>query len=163
MASTLINSIAYDAAKVTCYLGTHKVVGVGPDTKFTLTRNNDIVTPTVGVDGDVALSLSRNRTANLTMNLLGASETNKYLMLFARQADTTGVVTLPIIIEGTSGAPYFTGIGWIQAIPEVAYGTEMPTMTWTFGILNGFWSFEGMTSLLGSVTNAINEIGGTSF
>ena len=56
MASTLINSIAYDAAKVTCYLGTHKVVGVGPDTKFILTRNNDIVAPTIGVDGDVALS-----------------------------------------------------------------------------------------------------------
>ena len=163
MASTLINSIAYDAAKVTCYLNAHKVVGVGPDTKFTLTRNNDIVTPTVGVDGDVALSLSRNRTANLTMNLLGASETNKYLMLFARQADTTGIVTLPIIIEGSSGAPYFTGIGWLQSIPEVSYGAEVPDLAWVFGILNGFWTFDGATSLLGSVTDAISEISGVSF
>ena len=163
MASTLINSIAYDAAKVTCYLNAHKVVGVGPDTKFTLTRNNDIVTPTVGVDGDVALSLSRNRTANLTMNLLGASETNKYLMLFARQADTTGIVTLPIIIEGSSGAPYFTGIGWLQSIPEVYYGAEVPDLAWVFGILNGFWTFSGATSLLGSVTDAISEISGVSF
>ena len=163
MASTLLNSIAYDAAKVRCYLGTHKVVGVAADTKFTLTRNNPLVNAAPGVDGEVALSLSRDRTAKLTINLSGASETNEYLALFARQADTTGIVTLPIIIEGTSGAPYFTGVGWLEEIPEVAYGTDMPTMTWTFGILNGFWSFSGATSLLGSVTDMVSEISGVSF
>ena len=144
-------------------MGTHKVVGFAPDTKITLSRNNDIVTSQVGCDGDVALSLSRDRTASLTVNLLGASETNSYLALFARQADTTGIVSLPIIIEGTSGAPYLTGIGWISGIPEVSYSAEMPTMAWTFGILNGFWTYSGTTSLLGSVTDAISEISGVSF
>ena len=144
-------------------MGTHKVVGFAPDTKITLTRNNDIVLPRTGVDGDVALSLSRDRTAKLVVNLMGASETNSYLSLFVRQADTTGIVTLPIIIEGTSGAPYFTGLGWIEALPEVSYGTEAPDMSWTFGILNGFWSFDSATSLLGSVTDVVNEISGTSF
>ena len=144
-------------------MGAHKVVGFAPDTKITLTRNNDIVIPRSGTDGEVGLALSRDRTATLTVNLQGPSETNSYLSLFVRQADTTGIVTLPIIIEGTSGAPYFTGLGWIQAIPEVSYGTEAPDMSWTFGILNGFWSFDSSTSLLGSVTDVINEIGGTSF
>ena len=99
----------------------------------------------------------------MTINLMGPSETNQYLSLFARQADTTGIVTLPIIIEGSSGAPYFTGIGWLQSIPEVSYGVEVPDLAWVFGILNGFWSFDSSTSLLGSVTHAINEIAGTSF
>ena len=69
--------------KDTCFLGTHQVVGVAPDSKFVLTRNNDLVIPQVGVDGDVALSLSRNRTGTLTINLLGVSDTNQYdLALF---------------------------------------------------------------------------------
>lgn len=139
------------------------MVGFSPDTKITLSRNNDIVLPKVGVDGDVSLALSRDRTASMTINLMGPSETNQYLSLFARQADTTGIVTLPIIIEGSSGAPYFTGIGWLQSIPEVSYGAEVPDLAWVFGILNGFWSFDSSTSLLGSVTDVINEIGGTSF
>ncbi len=139
------------------------MVGFSPDTKITLSRNNDIVLPKVGVDGDVSLALSRDRTASMTINLMGPSETNQYLSLFARQADTTGIVTLPIIIEGSSGAPYFTGIGWLQSIPEVSYGAEVPDLAWVFGILNGFWSFDSSTSLLGSVTHAINEIAGTSF
>lgn len=139
------------------------MVGFSPDTKITLSRNNDIVLPKVGVDGDVSLALSRDRTASMTINLMGPSETNQYLSLFARQADTTGIVTLPIIIEGSSGAPYFTGIGWLQSIPEVSYGAEVPDLAWVFGILNGFWSFDSSTSLLGSVTDVVNEIGGTSF
>ena len=139
------------------------MVGFSPDTKITLSRNNDIVLPKVGVDGDVSLALSRDRTASMTINLMGPSETNQYLSLFARQADTTGIVTLPIIIEGSSGAPYFTGIGWLQSIPEVFYGAEVPDLAWVFGILNGFWSFDGATSLLGSVTDAISEISGVSF
>ena len=144
-------------------MGTHKVVGFSPDTKITLSRNNDIVLPKTGVDGDVSLALSRDRTATMTINLMGPSETNQYLALFARQADTTGIVTLPIIIEGSSGAPYFTGIGWLQSIPEVSYGAEVPDLAWVFGILNGFWTFSGATSLLGSVTDAISEISGVSF
>ena len=139
------------------------MVGFSPDTKITLSRNNDIVLPKVGVDGDVSLALSRDRTASMTINLMGPSETNQYLSLFARQADTTGIVTLPIIIEGSSGAPYFTGIGWLQSIPEVLYGAEVPDLVWVFGILNGFWSFDSSTSLLGSVTDVVNELAGTSF
>ena len=120
--------------KDTCFLGTHQVVGVAPDSKFVLTRNNDLVIPQVGVDGDVALSLSRNRTGTLTINLLGVSDTNQYLSLFARSADTTGIVCLPILLTGATGAPSFSGIGWIQGIPEVTYGEEAPTLSWTFGI-----------------------------
>lgn len=144
-------------------MGTHHVQGFAPDAKIILTRNNDIVLPQVGVDGEVALSLSRDRTAKMVVNLLGASETNKYLSTFAMQADTTGIVTFTIIIQGTSGAPYFTGLGWLEAIPEVSYGAEMPTMSWTFGILNGFWAFDGGTSIFGAAKDIVNTIAGTSF
>ncbi len=163
MPSNIVTSFAYDAAKVSCYLGTHKVVGVAPDTKFTLTRSNDLVMPQVGVDGDVALSLSRNRMGTLTINLLGVSDTNQYLALFSRSADTTGIVALPILLTGTTGAPAFNGIGWIQGIPEVTYGTEMPTLTWTFGLANAFWTMSETTTVLGGIADVVNEIAGTSF
>ena len=103
--------------KDTCFLGTHQVVGVAPDSKFVLTRNNDLVIPQVGVDGDVALSLSRNRTGTLTINLLGVSDTNQYLSLFARSADTTGIVCLPILLTGATGAPSFSGIAFPLLFP----------------------------------------------
>ena len=163
MASNIVTSLAYDAIDSKLFLGTHHVVGVAPDSKFVLTRNNDLVIPQVGVDGDVALSLSRNRTGTLTINLLGVSDTNQYLSLFARSADTTGIVCLPILLTGATGAPSFSGIGWIQGIPEVTYGEEAPTLSWTFGIANAFWTMSETTTVLGTITDVVNEIAGTNF
>ena len=163
MASNIVTSYAYDAIDNKLFLGTHQVEKFAPDTKIVISRSNDLVIPQVGVDGDVALSLSRNRMGTMQVSLLGVSDTNQYLAVFARQADTTGIVTLPILITSSTGAPSFSGIGWLQSIPEVTYGTEMPTLQWTFGLANAFWTMSETTTLLGTLADTINDLTGSSF
>ena len=160
--STLLTTVAYDAAKVKLYLGGLRIKGFAEGTKITVSRNNDLVTPLVGTDGEVSLALSRNRTGTMTVNLQATSESNEWLTTFARQADTTGIVSMPMIIEGSQTA-YMTGICWLQSFPEVEYGSEVSTYAWTFGILDAWFSFDSGPSLGNAIGSVVEEMAGVSF
>lgn len=162
MASTLLNTIAYDAAKVKLYLGVDRVNGFAEDTKITVTRNNDLVMPKVGTDGEVSLALSRDRTGTMELNLQQTSEWNEKLTVFVRSADTTGLVIMPITIEGSQGLS-MTAIGWVQGVPAVSYGSEVATLTWTFGILDCWMAPNVASGLLNTIGDVVQGITGTSF
>ena len=162
MASKLITTTAYDAAKVKLYLGTELVEGYAEDSKITVTRNNDLVTPKVGTDGEVALSLSRNRTGTMEVNLMTPSKTNDKLYVFIRQADTTGIIYFPVVLEGSQG-PYLTAIGWVQAVPALTYGSEVGNMNWTIGLLDCWLAPNQGSSVLNAIGDVVNGLAGTSF
>ena len=161
-ASTLLTSLSYDSAKVRLYLGTERVTGFGPDTKITVTRSNDLVIPHVGTDGEVSLALSRNRTGTLEVTLQNTSSFNDWLAVFVRQADTTGLVSFPVVLEGSQG-PYLTAIGWVQAVPALTYGAEVGDMTWTIGLLDCWLAPNQSSSLLNAITGVVEGITGQSF
>ena len=118
--------------------------------------------PKVGTDGEVALALSRNRTGTMEVNLMTPSKTNDKLNIFVRQADITGIVIFPVVLEGSQG-PYLTAIGWVQAVPALTYGSEVGTMTWTIGLLDCWLAPNQGSALLNAIGNVVNGIAGTSF
>lgn len=162
MASTLLTTTAYDAAKVKLYIGTERVTGFSSDTKITVTRNNDLVMPKVGTDGEVSLALSRDRTGTMEVNLQTTSSFNDWLSVFVRQADTTGLVFFPVILEGSQG-PYLTAIGWVQGVAPLSYGSEVGDMNWTFGLLDCWLAPDAGSSILNAIGNVVQGITGTSF
>ena len=118
--------------------------------------------PKVGTDGEVSLALSRDRTGTMEVNLQNTSDFNDWLAVFVRQADTTGLVLFPVILEGSQG-PYLTAIGWVQGVAPLSYGSEVGTMTWTFGLLDCWLAPNQSSSILNAIGNVVQGITGTSF
>lgn len=63
----------YDPDKVSVIINGTIITGFDASGVFTYTRSNDIVTPEVGVQGDVAYVENRNETGTLTLTLMASS------------------------------------------------------------------------------------------
>lgn len=63
----------YDPDKVSVIINGTIITGFDASGVFTYTRSNDIVTPEVGVQGDVAYVENRNETGTLTLTLMASA------------------------------------------------------------------------------------------
>lgn len=150
MSTQILTPFAYDPLKVKLYLGTSRAFGFSPDTKITVSRNNDNAIPHMGTDGELSVALSRDRSGVMTVSLQNTSGFNKNLMLFQRQADVTGAIFFPVLLEGSQG-PSISTIGWIQRQPDLEYGTEVGDLQWEIGLLDAWYAPDQLTSLFGAV------------
>ena len=69
----------YDPKKVTVSIGGRVITGFAADGVVTLTHNEDAVTPSVGVKGDVAYSENANNSGNAALPLMSTSSSLAYL------------------------------------------------------------------------------------
>lgn len=150
MSTQILTPFAYDPLKVKLYIGTQKVFGYAPDSKITVSRNNDNAIPTMGTDGELSVALSRDRSGVMTVSLQNTSGFNKSLMLWQRQADVTGAIFFPVLLEGSQG-PSIATIGWIQQQPDLEYGSEVGQLDWSIGLLDACYGPDQLSTILGSV------------
>lgn len=149
--SKILTIQAYDPAKVLLYIGGQKVSGFAADTKIAISRNNDNIAPHVGVDGEVSVALSRDNSGVVTISLQNTATWNGYLAQWQRQANVTGLVYLPVQVEGSQGLSLNT-IGWIQKQPDLSYGSEVGQMDWEIGILDAWLSPDQISGVVAGVT-----------
>ncbi len=152
--SKIITPQAYDPAKVLIFVGGQRVSGFAADTKVVIARNNDNNIPHVGVDGEVSVALSRDNSGVVTISLQNTSVWNGYLAQWQRQANVTGLVFLPIQIEGSQGLSLNT-FGWIQKQPDLTYGTEVGQMDWEIGVLDAWLAPDQIQGVAAGVTGLI--------
>lgn len=69
----------YDPKKVTIALNGRAITGFANDGVVTITHNEDIVTPSVGAQGDVAYSENANNSGNAALPLMSTSASLAYL------------------------------------------------------------------------------------
>lgn len=69
----------YDPKKVTVSLNGRALTGFAADGVVTLTHNEDIVTPTVGAQGDVAYSENANNSGQAALPLMSTSASLPYI------------------------------------------------------------------------------------
>ncbi len=74
-----IEVASYDPKKVNLVINGKAITGFGTDGVITVTRNEDIVTPTVGVKGDVTYNENANESGNIALTLMGTSSSLPYL------------------------------------------------------------------------------------
>lgn len=138
MADTkVLTYLAYDPQKVVLYMLGQKVSGYAADTKIVITRNNDHLTPHMGVDGELSLALSRDRSGVMTVSLQNTAQWNNYLAQWQKQVDVTGAALFPVQVEGSQGLSLVT-VGWIQRQPDLTYGAEVAQMDWEIGLLDAW-------------------------
>lgn len=146
---------AYDPIKTILYMMGQRVTGYAADTKIVISRNNDNITPHVGVDGEVSTALSRDQSGVLTVSLQNTAVWNGYLAQFQRQASVSGLVYFPVQVEGSQGLSLNT-IGWIQRQPDLTYGSEVGQMDWEIGILDAWLSPD---NIQGAIAGAAGLLG----
>lgn len=150
MSTQILTAFAYDPLKVRLFIGTERAYGFAPDSKLTVSRNQDNIIPHMGVDGELSVALSRDRSGVMTVNLQNTSGFNKYLMNWQRQADVTGLVFLPVQLEGSQG-PSISTIGWIQKQPDLEYTSEISDLSWEIGLLDAWYAPDQISSFVSSV------------
>lgn len=69
----------YDPKKVTVVINGRAITGFASDGVVTVTHNEDIVTPSVGVQGDVTYSENANNSGNAALPLASTSASLAYL------------------------------------------------------------------------------------
>jgi len=69
----------YDPKKVTVALNGRTLTGYAEDGVITLTHNEDIVTPSVGAQGDVTYSENANNSGNAAMTFMSTSASLAYM------------------------------------------------------------------------------------
>ena len=78
-----IEIASYDPKKVNVIVNGKVITGFSPDGVINVTRNEDIVTPTVGTKGDVTYNENANESGQVTLHLLGSSSSLPFLRSLA--------------------------------------------------------------------------------
>ena len=133
MDKMLTGTSAYDPSNVTLTLGGWSPYGWSADTKIVVSKTNDIINPYSGTDGDVSLSLSRNRLGTMTLSLQRTSDANEIFTAFVQQGYTTREVAFTVYLEDPMGY-YISTIGWIQSQPEDTIGETIGENQWVIGL-----------------------------
>lgn len=148
---------AYDPVKTILYLFGQRVSGFAADTKIVITRNNDNITPHVGVDGEISTALSRDQSGVLTVSLQNTAAWNGYMAQWQKQASVTGQVFFPVQVEGSQGLSLNT-VGWIQRQPDLTYGSEVGQMDWEIGILDAWLSPDNIQGVLNNIGGLVGIV-----
>lgn len=146
----LLSLQAYDPYKCKLYVGGQRVFGFMDDTKITVSRNNDNITVLTGTDGEASAALSRDRSGVLTVSLQSTSKFNETLAIWQRQADSTGLIWFPVLLEGSQG-PSINTVGCIQKQPDLTYGSEINGLDWELYLLDCWLAPTTEAALIGSI------------
>jgi hypothetical protein len=128
----------------------HEVTGFADDSMLTISRDEDVMLKTVGVQGDMTLYQNQNRTGTLTIRLQETSPTNDFfsgILAGMRTGTIKGVVPFTVIRNG-SYSSISGGQCWIQGQPDRTYGKEGEVYEWTFGV------FDSEVGILGAIEQA---------
>lgn len=157
MSTQLLSLQAYDPKNVKLYLGGVRAYGFAADTKITVSRNSDNIMTVTGTDGEASAALSRDRSGVLTVSLQNTSTFNEYLSGWQKQADATGYVWFPILLEGSQG-PTIASFANIQRQPDLEYGSEIGTLSWELYVLDCWYAPSTSTGVLGGAASFLGIV-----
>jgi hypothetical protein len=102
-----------------------------------ITYQTDLWTTKQGTDGSVTRVKVVGRQAEIDLTFVLGSPMNTVLsgIYNASLASPNGADIFPILIQDRNGTSVHAGASaWIKKEPDVAYGREVPMITWTISI-----------------------------
>lgn len=112
----------YDPKKVTVIYDGMVITGFADDTMIEAEKNEDNITPYVGVLGEVSIAINADNTGTVTMSL---ANTSPFIKILADKARANTIAPLSIIDMNQNGV----NVGGTEAIiikaPNVTIGKEV--------------------------------------
>ncbi len=107
------------------------MTGFADGTFVEITPSNDLSTMQVGADGEVARSISSNKTCTVAITLQQTSPSNDILSGLIEIDSLTGGVLFPISVIDLRGRTVFLASQcWINKRPTLTFGQEVSDRTW---------------------------------
>lgn len=123
----------YSSKQIIIAFGPHTITGYADDSFVTIDQNGDGTTKVVGCDGEVARSLSPDKTHQVKISLLQTSNSNKYLNKIRKLDVETGEGVMPLMITDLRGNTMFHAPeAWITKDPSRGYGKATTNREWIF-------------------------------
>lgn len=112
----------YDPKKVTVIYDGMVITGFADDSMIEAEKNEDNITPYVGVLGEVSIAINADNTGTVTMSL---ANTSPFIKILAEKARANTVAPLSIIDMNENGV----NVGGTEAViikpPNVTIGKEV--------------------------------------
>jgi hypothetical protein len=125
--------------------GVLPVEGLAEGTFVEITKDIMPYTSTRATDGTVGRLRKTNSTYTVNISIMASSPTNDLLTKIWLLDEQLGIGKFPFMVKDSLGTGYFfSATTWIEAIPTLSYGTDMPTRTW------GLRSNQGVINIGGN-------------
>jgi len=125
----------YSPMDVTVTLaGIHSVVGYADGTFIKITKDIKPFNKVRAMDGEIARQYFDDAGYKVELTLAQSSPTNNILSMLYNVDSVTHMGKIPLFIkDGRGQTSFLAATAWISDIPEVTFGAELDTRTWTFG------------------------------
>lgn len=146
---------AYDPLEVDLIIGGHEPTDYASGTKINVSKEENNILKTVGVDGDVALAVNRNNTGMLTFSLKNTSPSNKVMAAYLSTVNIgSGIGIFPVLIRDPSSGLQIETFGWYEVQPDLTFSQEVEQLDYVIGLADVTYKvFDGQ-----SVAEDIAEI-----
>ncbi len=122
----------YSPAQVIVLVSGVPMTGLADGSFVEINPSNDLSTMQVGADGEVARSISSNKTCEVVITLQQTSPSNDVLSGMIEIDSLTGGVLFPISVLDLRGRTVFLASQcWISKRPSITFGQEVGDRAWT--------------------------------
>lgn len=122
----------YSFKDVICIVGGIKLSGFAAgDDCVIVARRTDVVTPTVGADGNATIAKSADKSVDITIKLLDTSISNSVLQDILTTSDEIYTIPVPVQIQDLGGLDTCVcSAAVISKAPDMTKGAGANTYEW---------------------------------
>jgi Protein of unknown function (DUF3277) len=120
----------YDPRMVALIIDGVQITGFAEEKMIAVKTHGDI-NKVVGADGEVARSMSANRTVDVTISLLETSQTNDFLSNLHELDINTGNGMVTFLLKDLNGTTLISAKQcWVKKYPEKDYTAKVKEIDW---------------------------------
>ncbi|WOZ57483.1 tail tube protein [Pseudomonas phage vB_PseuGesM_254] len=113
--------------------GLHTATGYADGQFIKITKGSRNVERLRAMDGETCRIFRKDENYKFELTLAQSSATNNFLTTLYNIDVATRLGKFPILMKDTKGqSTFFSGIAWIEDMPDVVFSNQMETRTWVF-------------------------------
>ncbi|WP_278939100.1 phage structural protein [Pseudomonas helleri] len=126
--------LTYSPKDVTVTIaGIHTATGYADGQFIKISKSGRNVERLRAMDGETARIFRKDENFKFELTLAQSSTTNNFLTTLYNIDVATHLGKFPILMKDHKGQSFFfSGIAWIEDMPDVVFSNQMETRTWVF-------------------------------